>query len=239
MGNVFDRKMSDVSVAMLESSLKDTQEKTEESLSKTTESVNTINTSIEQINSSISDINDTISGLIDVFYPVGSYYDTSDSTFNPNTSWGGTWVLEGGGKVLVSSGTGYTIGGSGGAETVSYTPLGTIGETALTTAQLPAHDHGSGGGGTTSSDGSHTHSLYAQSEYASAGTKKGVHSNYDNTFSGANIMIASGDHTHTIYAHTHNSVGSGQGHDHEWTGIASTLSVMQPYITVNRWHRTA
>lgn len=31
--------------------------------------------------------------ILDVFYPVGSYYETSDTTFNPNTSWGGTWVL--------------------------------------------------------------------------------------------------------------------------------------------------
>lgn len=25
-------------------------------------------------------------------YPVGSYYETSDANFNPNNSWGGTWV---------------------------------------------------------------------------------------------------------------------------------------------------
>ena len=25
--------------------------------------------------------------LIDYFYPVGSYYETSDSSFNPNESW--------------------------------------------------------------------------------------------------------------------------------------------------------
>lgn len=28
--------------------------------------------------------------LLDMFYPVGSYYETSDGSFNPNTSWGGT-----------------------------------------------------------------------------------------------------------------------------------------------------
>lgn len=32
--------------------------------------------------------------LIDVFYPVGSYYETSDSTFDPNITWGGTWSRE-------------------------------------------------------------------------------------------------------------------------------------------------
>lgn len=32
--------------------------------------------------------------LLDIFYPVGSYYDTSDENFNPNTVWGGSWTLE-------------------------------------------------------------------------------------------------------------------------------------------------
>ena len=29
-----------------------------------------------------------------LFYPVGSYFETSDSTFDPNTEWGGTWEFE-------------------------------------------------------------------------------------------------------------------------------------------------
>ena len=31
---------------------------------------------------------------LDYYYPVGSYYETSDASFNPNTAWGGTWVQE-------------------------------------------------------------------------------------------------------------------------------------------------
>lgn len=30
-------------------------------------------------------------GLLDLFYPVGSYYETSDTDFRPNKTWGGTW----------------------------------------------------------------------------------------------------------------------------------------------------
>ena len=30
---------------------------------------------------------------VDMFFPVGSYYETSDASFDPNVSWGGTWVL--------------------------------------------------------------------------------------------------------------------------------------------------
>ena len=44
----------------------------------------------------------TTQELINLFYPVGSYYETSDTSFNPNTSWGGTWELEEDGTVLVS-----------------------------------------------------------------------------------------------------------------------------------------
>lgn len=29
-----------------------------------------------------------ITGLLNLFYPVGSYYETSDANFNPNIEWG-------------------------------------------------------------------------------------------------------------------------------------------------------
>lgn len=31
-------------------------------------------------------------------WPVGSYYETSDLTFDPNVSWGGTWVQDSKGR---------------------------------------------------------------------------------------------------------------------------------------------
>lgn len=40
--------------------------------------------------------------IINMVYPIGSYYETSDATFNPNITWGGTWILEEDGTVLVS-----------------------------------------------------------------------------------------------------------------------------------------
>lgn len=30
--------------------------------------------------------------IINLLYPVGSYYETSDTSFNPNTDWVGTWT---------------------------------------------------------------------------------------------------------------------------------------------------
>lgn len=62
------------------------------------------------------------SGILDLFYPVGSYYETSDTSFNPNTAWGGTWSLDSTGKITVAqdSGTFSTVGATGGAETHNH-----------------------------------------------------------------------------------------------------------------------
>lgn len=38
--------------------------------------------------------NDSGISLLNIFYPVGSYYETSNKNFNPNTAWGGTWVQD-------------------------------------------------------------------------------------------------------------------------------------------------
>lgn len=58
--------------------------------------------------------------LLDVIYPVGSYYETSNASFNPNTAWGGTWVEDSKGRVLVGQDTNDadfdTIGETGGSK---------------------------------------------------------------------------------------------------------------------------
>lgn len=73
-------------------------------------------------------------GLLDFFYPVGSYYETSDTTFNPNTAWGGTWVEDTWGRVTVAYQNDNvpfnTVGKVGGEETHK-----------LTTEEMPTHNH--------------------------------------------------------------------------------------------------
>lgn len=32
--------------------------------------------------------------LVDFFYPVGTYYETSIESFDPNKVWGGTWIKD-------------------------------------------------------------------------------------------------------------------------------------------------
>ena len=39
---------------------------------------------------------------LNIVHPVGSIFETLDSTFNPGTAWGGTWSLDTSESVLVS-----------------------------------------------------------------------------------------------------------------------------------------
>ena len=88
----------------------------------TAQTVNSINKTIIGFNSDTNELevlqpdaeNNTMNVLgiskqiLNTIYPIGSYYETSDATFNPNTAWGGTWVLDTPGRVMV--GTDYQEG---------------------------------------------------------------------------------------------------------------------------------
>lgn len=124
---------------------------------------------------------------IDFFYPVGSYYETSNADFDPNVTWGGTWVLENEGQVHVSAGSNYEIGDTGGEATHT-----------LTVTEMPSHNHSTG---------------YPSSNESSSGYAAG------SLFSGRILVTGAG---------ATGNQGGGQAHNN-----------MQPYIVVNRWHRTA
>ena len=64
-------------------------------------------------------------------YPVGSIYISTNSTFNPQTTWGGTWVKTAKGRCLIGANDTYPIGSIGGES--SHT---------LTVNELPPHKHG-------------------------------------------------------------------------------------------------
>lgn len=72
--------------------------------------------------------------LWDKIYPVGSIYATTEASFDPNTSFSGTWSTYAAGKVLVGQDAGDT-------------DFDTIGETSgekthtLTVDEMPAHNH--------------------------------------------------------------------------------------------------
>lgn len=96
-----------------------------------------------EVISNTGDVLDLTQAIALVMYPVGSYYETSDPDFDPNEAWGGTWVLDTPGRVMVAQGrkqdaNGLTITGShlfeadeiGGEETHN-----------LIRAELPIHYH--------------------------------------------------------------------------------------------------
>lgn len=84
-------------------------------------------------------LQNSVNGLIDLVYPVGSYYETSNSDFDPNISWGGTWnKTDSVGYVTVAA----TEGGMN--DNVVKLEVGsTTGEVShvLTQAEMPAHLH--------------------------------------------------------------------------------------------------
>ncbi len=53
--------------------------------------------------SKIKEIENRIDGLIDLFYPVGSFYESSNVNFDPNIEWGGEWVQDTVGYVTVGA----------------------------------------------------------------------------------------------------------------------------------------
>ena len=67
---------------------------------------------------SVTSSDEQVEKMLNLFYPVGSYYETSDTTFNPNTAWGGTWVEDTAGRMLVAMDTSTftTVGDTGGTE---------------------------------------------------------------------------------------------------------------------------
>ena len=165
--------------------------------------------------------------LFDFVHPVGSYYETSDASFDPNVTWGGTWVLETAGQVHVSAGTGYTIGSTGGNKD----------------AIIPYHNHSftnptvNGGSCSITSSGGHSHTV---ARYANSGTA-GTGYTWDTTSSSVKYnnysVTGNGAHTHTVPDHTHSVSGGSVGY--AGTSGNVTNANMQPYIVVNRWHRTA
>ena len=193
----------------------------------------------------------TKSELINLVYPVGSIYISIDST-NPTTLFGGTWeqIQD---KFLLSAGSNYTAGATGGSATNSHThtqvavrtvgpSVTETGSTALTAAQMPSHRH---------------YGIYindSNSFWYNNNALFGVYL-YNTTPQVGNLKPVTTDWgaTNSNMQHTQNTMtgpqGSGQGHTHSMshthdigattTGAASDTNNMPPYLAVYMWKRTA
>ena len=178
------------------------------------------------------DTKTTLAAALAAVYPVGSIYINATSSTNPATLLGfGTWSAFGAGRVMVgidSSDSDFDgAQETGGAKTVT-----------LSTSNLPSHTHTFSGttGSTTPSmtatDSGHSHGITLKGNVPAVTTSP-ASSSASNTTTGttataqANVTISGGAHTHT-FSGTTGSTGSG-----------SAVSIVQPYITVYMWRRTA
>lgn len=165
----------------------------------------------------------SVKDLIDIIYPVGSYYDTSDRTFDPNVIWSGTtWEKIVDGRVLIAGGGTYNIGTNYGELTHK-----------LTIAELPSHNHTAN----VSENGSHKHNFgHPLDEFGFDVTgggegprqrgAKGDNYPYNNSITKTyDVMQTAGNHKHTV------TIGN--------TGSNVAFNLVQPSTAVARWHRTA
>lgn len=165
---------------------------------------------------SLSSIYNNEQKYLNFFYPVGSYYETSDTTFNPNNAWGGTWELEVAGQVHVS-------GAASGTYTVSGATTNTSDGGATT------HNHGGKDGDVTlqAAQSGNQALTYVDTTYTLNTTKRKP---------GTSTAVAYGT---SITAHSNNKTIAAKNATTAHSHTISSDNNMPPYIVVNRWHRTA
>lgn len=192
-----------------------------------------------------------VMAIVNIVYPVGSYYETSDANFNPNAVWGGTWVLEAEGIVHISgtaNGT-YKVGTKYGANTKK-----------IEDANI-AHGHGftmptmaSSGSGTSGDGGSHSGTLdirfwgtghaftgaggvFSIGDVSSSANALGAASNNPKKIQRATLSV--GNHKHSTPNHTHTWSKNGSVNNLGTPSSRSNFNVMQESLAVYRWHRIA
>lgn len=163
--------------------------------------------------------------MMDTVYPVGSIYMSANNV-SPQVFFGGIWeqIHD---TFLLAAGTAHEAGSTGGAESVNYTPGGSVGGHTLTTNEMPSHKHtvGAHAHGLNShkhSIGAHAHGLnnhtHSYTDYYANGTSGGPSNNTsggpsNNTTSGTAITTAQ------MPSHTHNVIHQGfRNVDWERTG---------------------
>lgn len=135
-------------------------------------------------------------------------------------------------RFVVGAGSTYSVGGTGGAASVStssngaHTHTGDTGSTALTTAQLPSHTHT----GTTAAGGSHSHTFSAAQVSGQLNTQAGGGSSA--VVQSTGNTGAAGEHTHTF---TTDATGDGDGHTHTIASDGAhthTVATLPPYYAL-------
>ena len=191
-------------------------------------------TSVNGMTGAVTITERSVKQLIDIIYPVGTYYETTNANFNPNTAWAGTtWQRITDGRVLIAGGDEYTVGTNYGEKTHK-----------ITTSEMPVHNHSAssasnGAHGHTASTGSAGNHSHTRGSMNITGSFSGVGERYDgipNTVSGA-FYVANTSANPTQGA----EVGNGGDRDdyfgfdasRSWTGSTSTAGAHTHTVSVN------
>lgn len=175
-----------------------------------------------------------VSDILKAVYPVGSIYINAASNVNPATLLGfGTWTEFGAGRVIVglnSSDSDFdALEETGGAKTItpSGSISGTVGGTALTEAQMPKHWHNMSG----PNSGSIPQGSVTGTSVYGGGTPDDGRWLYGTYSTGGGAASGSNE----------TGTGNGEAHTHSLSAsfAGNASSVVQPYITVRMWKRTA
>lgn len=160
--------------------------------------------------------------IVDLIYPVGSIYmsvnNVSPATFLEGTTW--EQIKD---RFLLSAGASHSAGSTGGNESVSYTPSGTVNGHTLTIAEMPSHTH---------TQNAHHHATDGHVNYNTGYTADSAKG------SGYRWGTSKVSNTKDATA-TNKNTGGGGSHSHGFTGTAATIETMPPYLTVYMWKRTA
>ena len=154
--------------------------------------------------------------LVDILYPVGHIYMSTNSA-NPGTLFPGTtWEAYAQGRVLIGAGTGTDSR----SEKKTFTAGSTGGEYnhQLTVGELAVHGHNA----TISTSGNHSHGIQTGNNTDVPYNMVSTQAKINNT---TRYTREAGNHAHTI---TISNTGSSAAHNN-----------LPPYITVYYWIRTA
>lgn len=201
-------------------------------------------------------------GIVDLIYPVGSIYMSVNST-SPATLFGGTWTqLQD--RFLIGAGSSYAVNATGGSTTHTLTTAEMPSHThtftgSAVTSGTQSANHTHTFSATSGSSGAHGHTAKFISITQNKGAAGTTYENftitnnwntiknegdYDGYGYGTLTIPSAGAHTHSVSGttgansanHTHSVTAKGTNSS---TGSGNAHSIMNPYLAVYMWKRTA